>query len=190
MDVNRQILRLTQKYIIDYLNLLCFSNTVSWDGIDQFHELPILDAEQSAAQRQEQRGGFLIHKKYPWALKILVTVIDGSRQEVCYRIQSIKDIIKIDDPKKTCYPLDMNLLDFSIADSNLGLQDPSSYSFYTKSHNVLTSSFALLDYLLNSHFIAHDSPDHFKDLLIEVESYPPLSGDKHYVPVFEAVSND
>ena len=38
---NAHIEKITKKYILDYLNALLFSNTVLWDGDDQYNELPI-----------------------------------------------------------------------------------------------------------------------------------------------------
>jgi hypothetical protein len=184
MRDDSQINKLTKKYIIDFLNAMFFSNTVSWDSDDQFNQLPILEEETDTGRHFEQRGVLLIHKKYPWAIKILITVLEDTKQQICYRIVGIKDKVSIEDPKKICIPFDGLHIDFSISDLNLGVQESTSYSFCDNLGNLTTRVFALLRFLLDATFVAFDQRDLFEDLLVENISQPPLGGDIHYAPIY------
>jgi hypothetical protein len=54
--IDYHIGKITKKYIIDFLNALLFSNSVLWDGDDQFNELPIFETTAEEGLRTEQRG--------------------------------------------------------------------------------------------------------------------------------------
>jgi hypothetical protein len=182
--MNDQIIILTKKYIIDFLNALCFSETVFWDGVDQFNEMPIFHSSNEEVERIEQRGAFLVHKKYPWALKVLITLIEGSTQSVCYRIIGIDNQIKISDPKKECIPFELTNIDFSIANTNLGLNRISSYSFADNVNENSVRLFKLLDFLLTAAFVTKEEPSFFEPMLNDIKSFPPIAGDPHYNSVF------
>lgn len=186
MHDDYQIVKLTKKYIVDFLNALCFSNTISWDGDDQFNEFPIFSTETEERRREEQRGALLVHNKYAWALRVLVTVIEDTKQQVCYRITGLKNLVKLDNPERVCVPFDALDIDFSIADLNLGMQEPSSYSFADNITADINRAriFSLLRFLLDSSLIASDDKELFEGLLIDTLSFPPFSGDGHYVPVY------
>lgn len=192
MPDDYQIIKLTKKYIVDFLNALCFSNTVSWDGDDQFNELPIFTTEIEEGHREEQRGALLVHNKYSWALRLLVTVIEDTKQQICYRITGLKQIVTLDDPKRVCIPFELLDIDFSIADLNLGMQEPSSYSF---SDNIVKNAdssrvFALLRFLIESSLLASDDRKLFEEILVDTLSFPPFSGDTHYIPVYGVQTKD
>lgn len=184
-----RIMQLTEKYIIDFLNALCFSNTIAWDGIDQFNELPILASVDDSDTKQEQRGGFLVHKKYPWAICVLVTLLEDSKQQVCYRLTSIKEKLQVDDPDKVCLPFDSLDVDFSVSDLNLGSSLSSSYSFCDNVGDQSSRICALLRFMLNSAFVSKNDPIQFGSVLTDVRSFPPMAGDIHYKPIF-GVSDD
>jgi len=161
---------------------------VIWDGIDQYNELPILYVTEDKNPKFEHRGALLISRDRPVALRILTTTVQSSKQSICYRITGIKKPIRIDDHKKIYYPLESISMDFSIADLNLGVNEPSSYSFCdnTAQNGAVKNKkvFALLKYLLASYFISFDKEEIFNDLLHHILSFPPVTTDPHYIPVF------
>jgi hypothetical protein len=169
------------------LNLTFFSNTVSWDGIDQYHALPILDQFDNAlAGKTEIRGALIVSKKMKSALRLLVTLSDhrGSFQ-VNYRIKSLKD--KVDLGNGFVFPMEHVDVDVSAADTNLGLRQDSSYSFSLNNIMVESGTYItnLLDFIISSEFIATQDTNIFDDLLDkDVLNYPPCAGDPHYCPVF------
>jgi len=186
--VNYHIEKITKKYIIDYLNTLLFANTVLWDGVDQFHELPILHATNEDGYRTEQRGGLFVDRKTSRALRMSVVATESTVQGVCYRCVGLKEACRVDEGNKIYYPLDGIVIDVSIADLSLGAKDPSSYSFCdnTNENGDITNArlFALLRHILGSAFLAITNEELFKDLINEALSTPPLVSDPHYKPVF------
>lgn len=179
-----QIIKITKKYIIDYLNALCFENTVSWAGCDQYNEMPLFSEEEEEGQKQEQRGCLLVHKRYPHALRCLVNVKEFIKQQVCYRITDIKKQIKLDDPNRKVLPFAGLVVDFSIADLNLGLEDISSYSFCDNINGNKDRIISLLNFLLNCSVIVLDERNIFADLFNDILSFPPIAGDIHYKPIY------
>lgn len=179
-----QILKITKKYIIDYLNALCFENTVSWCGCDQYNEMPIFHEEEEEGQKQEQRGALLVHKRFPHAIRMLITVKESIKQQVCYRVADIKNQIKLDDPNKKVIPFAGLVVDFSIADLNLGLEDVSSYSFCDNINGSKDRIVSLLKFILNCSVIGMDEKSIFEDLLLDMASQIPVPGDSHYKPIY------
>lgn len=175
---------LTKKYIIDYLNALCFGETLTWDGVDQYNSMVLLSSEDDADVHTEQRGALFVHKKFPMALRLLVTAVEGLQQKICYRITGIEEKISIDDPRKIVYPTDFLTVDYSVSDLNLGIQDVSSYSFCSNVKKDEASMFKLLSFIIDSAFVVKDDFKVYKNLLNEHLSYPPLSDDIHYSPLF------
>jgi hypothetical protein len=180
--------KITKKYIIDFLNSLFFSNTVLWDGTDQFNELPIFGAYNDNEFREEQRGALLINIKTAKALRIAITALEGSQQQVCYRISGLSAPLKVDEGKKIYYPFDGHIVDLSIADLNLGHYDSTSYSFFdnTTPDGAISNQrlFTLLKHCIDSMFVTIDNPDIFNDLTGAVTSSPPVPSDPHYKLVF------
>ena len=184
-DSESQILKITKKYIIDFLNAVCFESTVSWCGCDQFNEMPLFHEEEDEGQKQEQRGCLIVHKRFPHALLCLISVKEDTKQQDCYRITDIDRQIKLDDPNKKVIPFPGMRVDFAIADLNLGLEDVASYSFYDNINGSKDRIISLLKFLLNSTIVAVDDRKLFEDLLKDVISTPPVPGDQHYKPLYE-----
>lgn len=182
------ITKLTKKYIIDMLNAILFSNVLAWDGVDQYNELPIVGVEDDKKTKVEQRSALFLHRKQPMALRVLVTASQHMSQKVCYRIVGIKKKLETEDPRRTFLPMEQMYLDFSIADTNLGLMQDSSYSFSINFDCAIEKEksvvFNLLRFMLDSEFVAYDDPELFADLLIDIESQPPVSGDPHFKLVY------
>ena len=173
-----------KRFIIDILNAMCFSSTISWDGDDQFNQLPILNVEESVNGRTEQRGALLGHKKFHYAFKMLVTAIVDRSHKVCYRIVNLDDKIEIDN--SVYYPHTGLSFDFSIVDCDLLSDSSSLYYFSDNSESdgevKLSKLFKFIEFLLNSEFLAY-----FEDLDWPLEhefSFPPMVGDKHFKPVY------
>lgn len=185
---DQHILKITKKYILDHLNAQFFANTVIWDGIDQYNELPILYVTEDKSPKFEHRGALILSRDRPIALRLLATTVESYRQSICYRVTGIKKPIRIDDYRKIYYPLDHITIDFSIADLNLGVNEPSSYSFYDNTSPDGTAKnkklFTFLKHLLSSYFIAFDKPSIFEDIMHDLLSFPPVTTDRHYLPIF------
>jgi len=164
-----QIIKITKKYIIDYLNALCFENTISWAGCDQVNEMPLFTDEDDGGQKQEQRGALLVHKRYPHAFRMLITIAETAKQQVCYRITDIKKQIKLDDPNRKVIPFSDMHLDLSIADLNLGLEEVSSYSFCDNINGNKDRIISLLKFLLDCFVIVVEEKNIFEDLLLDME---------------------
>lgn len=188
--VDQHIGKITKKYIIDMLNALIFSNTVLFDGDDQYNQLPIFDFANEEGYRVEQRGALFVNGKSGKALRLLVVVTESTVQRVCYRLVGLKEAIRLDERKQLYYPLDGAVIDLSIADLNIGIKDATSYSFFdnTNEHGTVSNLrlFAIVKHLLNSVFITLDNKDHFHDLINDQRSLPPIASDPHYKPVFGA----
>jgi hypothetical protein len=181
--------RISKKYIIDFLNAMFFAEAMLWDGDDQYNDLPIFANQIDRADAQwEQRGVVLVHKREQKALRMTLTVEKETTQKVCYRIQSIKEPLHIDEKRKVYYPLNNVVIDFSIADLNLGVYEPSSYSFFDAAEKVEHISnkklFSLMEFLFNCYFITVDKKEIFEDLLMDQFSFPPDALAEHYLPVF------
>ncbi len=181
--------RVNKKYIIDFLNSMFFAHAILWDGDDQYNELPIFANQVDDNTGQwEQRGAILVHKRDSKALRLLVTASQESRQRVCYRVQSIKEPLHIDEHRKIYYPLDNVIIDFCIADRHLGVYEPSAYSFFDATeradHISNRKLFSFLEFLINCYFIALDKKALFEDMLLDSFSFPPDTLDQHYLPVF------
>lgn len=180
--------RITKKYILDFMNTLLFANTVLWDGIDQFNELPVMYSSNEDGYRIEQRCALFINRQIPKALRLSVTVTESSVQKACYRFSGISAPLKIDDGKQLYYPLEGRVMDISMADLNLGSKDSSSYSFCDNTNQSGTISnsrlFTLLRHVLGSTFLTVEDSTVFKDMLNTLLSTPPLSSDPHFKPVF------
>lgn len=185
MENNSTIIKLTKKYIIDFLSNMFFSELVSWDGDDQFNQLPILSSDDSGEAREEQRGALLVHKKHAWGLRLLVTVVDSTRMRICYRITNLKNKLPIDILNKVCYPFEFVNIDFSISDLNFGAYDPTEYSFCDNTNsNSIDKLFSLLKFVLDCEFIAVEDQALFDDILDQPLNNPPFSGEQHYCPVY------
>lgn len=186
--IDTHLERLTKRYIIDYLNVILFSNSVLWDGADQFNELPIFNATKEDGYRVEQRGALFVSKQFAKALRMIVSVTESAVQQVCYRITGIKEPVRIDEGKRMYYPLDGPAIDVSIANLNLGIKDPSSYSFCDNTNNTGKVSnarlAALLRHVIGSAFITLEDEDLFHDLLSDRLSLPPIPSDPHYKPIY------
>lgn len=178
------IVKLTKRYILDFLNALFFSRTVSWDGDDQYNQLPIVSSEEEDGKREEQRGVLLVHKKYTYSVRTLISVVEDSSQKVCYRISNVRNKVVLDNPRKICSPLEVPDLDFSISDLNLGIQEASAYSFADLGDRGSSRVFSLLSFLLESYPVVHEDISIFEDLKMDQESWPPYSGDSHYKPIY------
>jgi len=180
--------KITKKYIIDFLNALLFSNSVLWDGDDQFNELPIFATSTEEGMRSEQRGALFVNRKNSKALRLSVVATETTIQRVCYRLCGLREPLRINEDKRLYYPLDGLIIDMSIADLNLGNSDSSSYSFSdnTNDSGKLNNkkTFTVLEYLLTSSFIAIENQAIFSDLIDQQLSHPPLPSDPHYNPVF------
>jgi len=186
--VEYHIGKITKKYIIDFLNALIFSRTVLWDGTDQYNELPVFRSAQTDGERTEQRGAIFVDNKTTRALLLSVCTNVTTIQRVCYRMQSLKEPLRINEEKRLYYPLDNMVLDLSVADLHLGSKDPASYSFADNTHNTsevhLKRLFAILNYLLSARFIAIDDENIFHELLDHPLSTPPMPSDEHFNPVY------
>jgi hypothetical protein len=191
---NYHVEKITKRYIIDYLNALFFSNTVLWDGVDQFHELPIFHSFSEEGYRVEQRGALFVDRKTAKALRISVSASESAVQAACYRIISLKSPIRIDESKYLYYPLDGINIDVSVADLHLGAKDPSSYSFCDNTHNdgktTNTRLFALLRHVIGSAFVAIDDEAIFADIVNNQLSLPPVVSDAHYKPIYGVIENE
>jgi len=185
-----QITKITKKYIIDYLNALCFESSVSWSGCDQFNEMVLFTSEEDNGVKEEQRGALLVHKRFPHALRMLVTVKEDTKQQVCYRITDIKDEIKLSDPNKKIIPYSDMHIDFSITDLNLGIDEISSYSFCDNINGNKYRIINLLNFILNCHVITTEDRNIFEDLFDDVLSYPAITGETHYKPIYGVDKHD
>jgi len=180
--------KITKKYIIDFLNALLFSNSVLWDGNDQFNELPIFKTTVEDGVHKEQRGALFVNSKSSKALRLSIIAIETTIQQVCYRLCGLNEPLRIDEGKRLYYPLDGIVIDVSIADLNLGSSEPASYSFSDNTNNTgkLNNKklFTILNYLLTSTFITIEDPEIFADLTEDHLSSPPIPSDPHFRPVF------
>jgi len=185
--------KITKKYIIDFLNALLFSNSVLWDGDDQFNELPILSTTTEEGFHTEHRSALFVHSKTSKALRMSVYATETTIQRVCYRISGLQEPLRINEGKRLYYPLDGTTLDLSIADLNLGNNEPASYSFSDNNDSTGKISnkklFTVLNYLITSVLITIEDKDIFADLIDHQLSEPPLPSDPHFHPVY-GVRND
>jgi hypothetical protein len=187
--VDYHIERINKKYIIDFLNSMFFAHAVLWDGEDQYNDLPIFANEiDNPNNKWEQRGAILVHKREQKALRLLVTATKDRLQKVAYRVSSIKEALHLDEHRKIYYPLDNVTIDFCIADLNLGVYEPTAYSFFDASEKVDHISnrklFSLIEFLINCYYLSLDNKDLFQDILLDGFSFPPDALDEHYLPVF------
>jgi hypothetical protein len=186
--VDFHVERVSKKFIIDLLDSLFFAHAVLWDGDDQYNDLPIFTNQIDSEDQWEQRGAILVHKREQKALRLLITAEKDKRQKVCYRMSSIKEPLHIDEHRKVYYPLNNVQIDFCIADLNLGVYEPTAYSFFDASEKVDHISnkklFSLIEFLLNSYFLSLDNKSIFEEMLLDPFSYPPDAIDEHYLPVF------
>jgi hypothetical protein len=185
---HEHVSRITKKYLIDFLNALVFENSVLWDGDDQFNELPIFYSTQKGVDRTESRGALFVNQRVSRAVRLVVTVVESSRQRVCYRIKGLASPIKIDGASNLYYPLENVAIDFSVSDLNLGVADVASYTFAdnASTDGIPNNSklFTLLKYFLGAAFIAIDDPTIFEDMIDDIRSLPPVPSDPHYKLVF------
>jgi hypothetical protein len=193
-QVDYHIERINKKYIIDFLNSMFFAHAVLWDGEDQYNDLPIFANQiDSDMEKWEQRGALLVHKREQKALRLVITATKDRRQKVCFRLQSIKEPIHIDDHRKIYYPLDNVAIDFCISDLNLGVYEPTAYSFFDAAEKVDHISnkklFSLIEFLFNCYFLSMDNKELFDDILLHPFSFPPDAIDEHYMPVFGVKTN-
>jgi len=184
--MSNQINKITKRYLIDILNLSFFSESVSWDGVDQFHALPILDqTDNELAGKMELRGALLINKKMKTALRVIVTLSDYHKSfRVNYRLVGLKE--KIDTVDGTMYPFEHLKIDVSASDSNVGLKQDSSYSFFVNCGEDTDRFTAnLVSFVLSSELIATQDTEVFSDIIeSNVLNHPASAGDPHYSPVF------
>jgi len=198
-DVAKRVeysVRITKDYIINLLNSLMFSQTVLWDGVDQFNELPILTSTGGAEDRTEQRGALFVDNRYGRVLRLLVTIAEDSPGKdhsvcrVCYRISGLKDATRVGSVNRTYYPFAVPV-DFSMADLRLGVKTP----FLTFSDNTSKDGesdngklMALVAHLVSSVLVSVDDPELFQDMLNDVLSTPPIASDPHFNLVFGVAS--
>lgn len=183
--VNFHVERITKKYIIDFLNALFFAHAVLWDGEDQFNDLPIFENRAAEGEQWEQRGAILAHRSKQIAFRLLVTATKDRHQKVCYRLASLKEPLQIDEHKKIYYPMDNVKLDLCIADLNLGVYEPSAYSFFDALGGSTTKKlFTLAEFLFSCYYLSIDKKSVFEDLVLDQFSFPPDVIDQHYLPVF------
>jgi hypothetical protein len=184
MSYSNSVAVITKKYVINLLNSLIFSNTLCWDGEDQYNYLPILHTDED--EKLEQRAALLVHKKYPLALRLIVSVLnEEDGKKVCYRLKSITDDIYVDAMNKTVRPFDTLNLDFAISDLNLAVRDDSALSFHDFYGRSTGRIFSLLKFLLDSDLIVFRDPKVFADIILADGTTPPVSSDMHFDPVFE-----
>jgi len=186
--MNPRMVQITKKYILDTLNSLFFSNTVMWDGIDQFNQLPILTSENDKNYHYEQRGALLIHKDRFTAFRAVITVQEQSHFAACYRVANIKEPIKVlltENLVKetTIFPLHYPI-DVSVSDGSVGVKAYSAVSFFNNIDSNDSIAFKLVPLLLNSYLIAYEDRSVFEDLLEDSRSQIPYPGDEHYSPIF------
>lgn len=186
MSSSNNVSVLTKKYIIDLLNLLFFSNTLSWEDEDQFNYLPTL--QRNEEEKLDQRAALLVHKKFPWALKLVISVLyEDSVTKVCYRLKSIDKEILIDDLNRTVSPFEFLNLDFSISDLNLSVKDNSSLIFHDFIGKSSTRVINLLKFLIESDLVILRDYSVFSTLLLDDGNIPPTSSDIHFNPIFEVI---
>jgi len=193
MHPNEHMSVVTRRYIIEFLNALLFSNTVLWDGVDQYNELPIIESikfpkdEKNDGLTQESRSALLVDRGASEVLRLVVTPQELSYKSVCYRLASLTAPVTLENPKLNLYPLESTKIDFSISDLQLGTNEPSSYAFCdnTAADGSVTNQrlFKLLKFLISSELYAYDDRDLFMDLA-GILSTPPVSSDPHYIPIF------
>ena len=188
MDHNIKVVQLTKKYIIELLNHLFFQNTMHWEGIDQFNELPILKNEDMAGGKLEQRGALIVSQHKPIAFRVLITVQDGTHLAVCYRIAPIKASLKVNISsnainEKTVFPFATDI-DMSLSDGSVGIRNISVSSFSINSEIPDSTIFGFVSLLLDSYIIKYDDAEVFEDLLDCPLSQIPYPGDSHFKPIF------
>ena len=171
-----------KKHSIELLNTMFFSNEFWWDGIDQFHLLPILESEDADTEeesRMQQRCCYLVNNENVSALKCIITVSGSSITKVCYRILNSGKI-------PSDYNTHSNKLDFVLSDTKLGLEDGMSDYYYLNASGFdnKESALKLLKTLLSSSIVVPDEDISYFELeASEVMSYPPYPGDRHFVPI-------
>jgi len=183
--------RLTKRYIIDMMNATFFSEQVSWSGIDQFHQLPVIDSfDNELCTKTEVRGVVLVNRKMKTAIKMVIIMSEDIRAsggfKVCYRFKSLEKQSKINE--NLFYPLSQVRVDISAADLNLGLQQDSAYCFSVNNNPTDESKHVscLLSFIINSELVESDDKGVFDEFFGETDllNYPPCVGDNHYKPVF------
>jgi len=199
MEPNDHMSVVTRRYIIEFLNAMMFSNTVLWDGVDLYNELPIIDHEKipsdglNPALTYEARTALLVDRSDCSSLRLVVMPIDLTYKSVCYRLTSLNKPVMLEDPKLTLHPLESTKIDFSISDLQLGTNEPSSYSFCdnTSQDGSVTNTrlFKLLRFLIAANLYAYEDDELFSDLLGPL-STPPVSSDPHYIPIFGVSSEE
>lgn len=184
--------RITKDYIINLLNSLMFSQTVLWDGVDQFNELPIITSNIEEGYRLEQRGAFFVDNRYSRVLRMMVTVSEDSPGEehsscrVCYRITGLPESIRIGTRNQTYYPFTVPI-DFSIADLRLGVKTPFlTFADNTDQNTKVNNNklMALVAHLVSSSLITVYDEELFHDLTNDILSTPPTASDPHFNLVF------
>jgi hypothetical protein len=185
METTQNIVILTKKYIIELLNALLFSETMSWEGKDQYNSLPVFNLEEGTSETTEQRGALLVHKTNPWGLRLLVSISTGDSKKVCYRLTNLYKELDVSALNRKVKPLNTVCLDFSISDLNLAVKDDSALSFHDNIGKSNNKVFNLLRFLLESEFVSIYDSSIFSDMLYDDLSLPPLSSDVHYSPIFE-----
>lgn len=188
--MNAEIEKLTKKYILDLLNLTFFGEELNWDSVELYNSAPLLDSEEEGYNKREQRGVVLVHKRKPFCMGLIITVIDEGKQSVCYRLFSIKETLKVidGDKERTFTPSEFLDIDLSIADTNLGFSDPSSCSF-CNNKNTKFGLWSLLKFILDSNICTTDDLPYDKAFLADLRTWPPLAGDIHFSPIYEALSD-
>ena len=169
------------------VNSLLFSNTILWDGTNQFNELPIFSSDITEDDRREQRGAFFVDNHYGRVLRLLATLEEenlrgNSTCRVCYRLSSIQEKMRIGSANRIYYPFTIPL-DFSVSDLRLGVRTPFlSFSDNTEKDNEVNLSklMALIGHLVASKFIVVDDENLFSDLLTSQLSTPPMASDPHF----------
>jgi hypothetical protein len=182
--------RITKKYIIDCLDLMFFEETCTWNGMDMFNELPILSTEIQEPSDMEFRGCYLVHKRIPHGLRVLIARSNVSTIKVCYRICDITKTMIFSDPNKVVYPYNLAPIDFCLSDQNLGAFQPSSLTFANLNTVNFESSVQQLlnlsSFILSSALVFNQDSSCFASLLEDPYSEPPLVNDKHFIPIFGA----
>lgn len=191
---NVHINQLTKKYILDLLNLTCFSNKLCWDGDDLYNDFPIFQFQEDDGKKEELRGVVLSSKNTNNAMRMTISVIDSKMtKEVCYRVTNLLSPIVIND-ERTLKPFDKLSFDVSISDLDFGMDNNSntfSYNLGGKEKFQISNTklFSFLRFLLSSDFTVVNDKSIFEELVDDIASYPPLCIHKHYKPIFEAVEH-
>jgi hypothetical protein len=156
------------------------------EGIDLYHELPILNTQETPGGKTEQRGALILHQKLNVAYRLLASVQQGHHWAVCYRIQNIQEPVQLDldNTSKKFFPTEA-FIDLSIADGTVGVHNMNVRSFCVNSeHTSDRVLIRFLVFLLESDIVMHDDNKMFDDLSLSERSLVPYPGDPHHKLIY------